>query len=764
MAVVGVLTVAAILALNLYAPANPTPAQRLLASLLLACCALPTLMWASNRQWPHSFMPLLGTTYALYFVLPIFLRTEFFGSWIGAPPVDAAMITTALILALAGWGSLLLGYFGPVGRWASRKLPRIGVLSTARVPNIKAFAVTLGLVAALFLYLDKSNVSAFYTGQDLLTPALVFPVIFIGETIVLSILIFFYLHRRGELDRAGKSFLWGLVTYYTVLGLSTGLMLHGLSAIVALYVSSAIATPVLTWRIVSTGVLIAAILLFVGLPVREYLRIFIWTHGIDVSTHTTLRKEVSVLSPEDIATGHAKFVKSSYDMVFKDNSLRYTFKGDRQHHYFFLHIYPVEEQPPRGSNNTLYENHDFFVNISALSVDHKRIHHIKLPPYDIKYVKTGILERRDVSFFPAEAGKSKRVSRRKALTSFTLGSWRNIDTNGEWRLGTDSAAEWKLSPYPYKNRLIIGAADARERNELMSLNPGDRIRVVADTDNWGEYRLEHVSRSIRKGRHRFQVAFRLQELTDSAGSPSSLRRNGPAYLLYNPLPMSSIPPLQTSVHQEKRSGPGRNPWASEAHASQARRIMVMGYILWDFVKLRGDVFRHVEFAMDRMARRTDMLLPLAWIIGQTPENIPYLCGESYTPLLFKLLPRIVFPDKPTDMRDFGQRYGFVPKGNDVNAFKPHQVGEFYANFGSWGILLGTFALGILYRAVYAMFFYSGASVMTLAAGTHILTILLVNLEATASTSWGFVIWYCFFLFLLQVTVQVGWSCGWRRPN
>ena len=158
------------------------------------------------------------------------------------------------------------------------------------------------------------------------------------------------------------------------------------------------------------------------------------------------------------------------------------------------------------------------------------------------------------------------------------------------------------------------------------------------------------------------------------------------------------------------------------------------------------------------------MLPLAWIIGEVPKNAPYLYGESYVPLLFKLLPRIAFPDKPTDVRDFGQRYGFVPKGNDVNAFKPHQVGELYANFGSWGILLGTFALGVLYRAIYAMFFHSGASVITLAAGTHILTILLINVEDPASTSWGFILWYGVFLFLLQVTVQVGWSCGWGRPN
>ena len=44
-ATIAALVVLAIVVLNLRAPADPTPLQRLLASLLIALCAVPSLMW-----------------------------------------------------------------------------------------------------------------------------------------------------------------------------------------------------------------------------------------------------------------------------------------------------------------------------------------------------------------------------------------------------------------------------------------------------------------------------------------------------------------------------------------------------------------------------------------------------------------------------------------------------------------------------------------------------------------------------------------------
>lgn len=775
-----VLTVAAVLVLNLSTQGDPTQAQRLLASLLLVCCALPTLMWASDRQWQPSFLPILGVIYAIHFGLPIFLRSDFYGSWHGQPHIDATAITAALFLALAGWGLLLLGYFGPVSGWVTRKLPRINVLSTARVPGLKAFAVTLGLVAAPFLYLDNSNVSAFYTGRDLLAPAIAFPVTFIGQMTVLSILILFYLQRRGKLGRVGKSFLWGLVAYYTVLGLSTGMISHGLLAIVALYVGMTIAVPVPTCRILSRGVFILAILLVVLIPTREHFRTLIWTHGVELSSARTFRKEVVALSPEYIATGHARFVRPSYDLVLRDNVLTYIFKNvdahcsalgpDRAFYSFFLHIYPVDEEAAVASNfGRYYINHDFFIDRSMFRGNDKCIHNVNLLPYDVKSLKTGLLAQSNVPSLPTGAEGPKRISRQKTLTSFVPREWRSLDADGEWQLRTRDATMWDLGPYTSQRRLLIVEANAQERRELKSLKPGDTLRVLIDADNWGEYRVEHVGkRYVRKRKKgtmsQFLVSFRLQELIASAGSPSSLRKSASASLSYDSsATIPSEPPVPAGIFEERREGPGRNPWASEGDASQAKRVLILGQVLYNFIKPGWHAFSYPQLVMDRAAHRIDMLLPLAWIITRTPEDIPYLRGETYYPFLFKLFPRFVFPDKPGDMEDFGQRYGFLPKWNDVNAFRPHQISEFYANFGVWGVVLGTFALGLLYRVIYVVFFHPAAEVLTLAAGTHILSVLLISVESVASVSWGFVLWYFVSLFLLDIIAQVV-GREWKRPN
>ena len=156
----------------------------------------------------------------------------------------------------------------------------------------------------------------------------------------------------------------------------------------------------------------------------------------------------------------------------------------------------------------------------------------------------------------------------------------------------------------------------------------------------------------------------------------------------------------------------------------------------------------------RVVSHLDRLLPVAWIIGQTPEDVPYLLGESYYPFLFKLVPRLIWRNKPTDDMRTKSKYGFMRDIDNIGNFKVHQIGEMYANFGTLGVLSGAFVLGALYRTIYQLFFHPGASVVTLAVGTHILTVLLIDVEAVLSASWGFVIWYGVVLVVIQCLTRV----------
>ena len=100
----------------------------------------------------------------------------------------------------------------------------------------------------------------------------------------------------------------------------------------------------------------------------------------------------------------------------------------------------------------------------------------------------------------------------------------------------------------------------------------------------------------------------------------------------------------------------------------------------------------------------------------------------------------------------GIRYGFtVP--DTMRAFKVHQLGEFYVNFGFAGVLLGMAALGLLYRTLHELLHRPGACAATLAAGTQMLTVLALEMESALTLSLGFLMWYAIALTLLALAVR-----------
>ena len=740
-----VLTACAILALNLHAPANPTLVQRGLASLLLAGCALPTLLWASSRQWHHAFMPIFGATYAMSFALPIFLRFDFVGNWFDMPIVDKALIDRALLLALTGWGLMLIGYFGPVGGWVSRGLPRINVLSTANLRSVKFFGLILGITAGFFLYLDRSMITELYAGKDRLPAWFLFPLTFIGEMTTLAVLIFFYLQRRGSLGRAGKMFLWGLVTYYILSGLSTGIVIEILPALMGLFVGAITVTPTLSWRIVSYGVLIAFILLFMIIPERGNLRKMFWTYEDRQNRRPDLISGSSI-DFGDINGRRAPEVPlvetSEYVIILKEDILTYSFHDagtchagpvDDMTSAVFLYIIPVDPRDlPADRISYGFDKRDFLLNERGRVADGKCVHDVRLPAYAVAFLQTGLYLR------PTDRLDLSRIADCAMLTSFTSGRMTSNGLDGTWRfngLGT----EWEGSVFSY-NSLRVIVEDEMKRLSLAGIPSGSPIKVVVDTENWGEYWVDDVWIANQ------MVVFNLGGNINSAGDISSLMENVSASLHY---PIINIEPYEDTVARMRRSirqQPG--PLASE---SQMTKMVFTAMFLYDAISsiwtfpTRSDVWS---------IRRADRLLPVAWIIGQTPEPVPYLLGESYRPLLFKFVPRFIWRAKPVDDLRTKSQYGFLRDIDNVGNFKIHQLGEMYANFGTSGVLFGMFVLGVLYRTIYQLFFHPGASVVALAAGTHILTTLLVDVEANLSASWGFVGWYVIVLVAIQCLTRV----------
>ena len=599
---------AAIVGLNLYAPAEPSPLQRMFASLLVALCAMPSIMWAARRPWRTSLLPLVGILYAASFAAPVFVHRQLSGSWFPWPLLDSEAIDGALLLALGGWSALMVGYFALSRSPRPTKWPTIQVLPNDDPKLARTVAVVVGFAAVPFLYLDNAAVVAQHVGAALLPGAIAFPVTLAGQFVVFATLMLFHLHLRGQLGVAGRLLLVAFAVYYTALGLGTGMVNHGIKALFALVMAYAVVAPTPTWRGVVFGLAAGAVVVFVLLPARMDYRQLIWTHG--VGPNKTLHIATHRFEMDD-GEEHA-LETADYSAMLRGRVLTFAHNDPNT-----CRLDPA--QPPLRV---------------AVFVDPARLE--DLPD------------------------RFQRRGHELLGFSFADGSVEN----------TRCVAGVRLPDYPMT-----------------------AVRAVL-------HRMEKVGHS------------------------------------------------DIAQHPDTPADPGRNPGAPQAHRSLAKKVAV--YATTVAATVDGE---SVSRAMDLTPSRLDYLLPLAWVMQHTPDPLPYLRGETYAPLPYKLVPRLVFADKPADVDDLGKRYDFVPV-DSMNNFKVHQLGEFYVNFGVLGALVGMFLLGLLYRTLHALFHKPGACVATMAAGTHMLTVLAVEMESILSVSLGFLAWYAIVVGVLAIVVRV----------
>jgi hypothetical protein len=158
--------------------------------------------------------------------------------------------------------------------------------------------------------------------------------------------------------------------------------------------------------------------------------------------------------------------------------------------------------------------------------------------------------------------------------------------------------------------------------------------------------------------------------------------------------------------------------------------------------------------------RLSYLMTFAEVIELTPATVPYWRGVTYYPLLFKLIPRFFYPDKPLDETGqyFGHLYGFLNPSDATTSYNLSQLVEFYANFGVIGILLGMFLLGLLYRTLQHVFIHPSMGIGSVVAYTYIFT-LLVDIESGLSALLGGLLWTFVFLGIIHLTIKKAEQLG-----
>jgi len=125
------------------------------------------------------------------------------------------------------------------------------------------------------------------------------------------------------------------------------------------------------------------------------------------------------------------------------------------------------------------------------------------------------------------------------------------------------------------------------------------------------------------------------------------------------------------------------------------------------------------------------------VVQMTPDLVPFWGGETYGFFLARIVPRILWPDKPTFSfgNKFGQRYRLLARDDFTTSYNLPWLPEFYANFGTWGIVFGMALVGIAFRFLVGKFSHPRASVIEYVLGLT-LVFQLFYAESNLALMWG----------------------------
>jgi hypothetical protein len=152
---------------------------------------------------------------------------------------------------------------------------------------------------------------------------------------------------------------------------------------------------------------------------------------------------------------------------------------------------------------------------------------------------------------------------------------------------------------------------------------------------------------------------------------------------------------------------------------------------------------------DGTLARTAHILVFSNVIEDTPAKVPYWDGQTYLPLLTSFIPRIIYPDKPTENtgNEFGRRYSYLGSSDDTTSFNLPWIVEMYANFGALGVLMGMPLVGMMLAFIEQKFNNQNMNSLEFVTGTTII-FRLVYQESNFSLMVGGVITLSVTLYLL----------------
>jgi hypothetical protein len=188
----------------------------------------------------------------------------------------------------------------------------------------------------------------------------------------------------------------------------------------------------------------------------------------------------------------------------------------------------------------------------------------------------------------------------------------------------------------------------------------------------------------------------------------------------------------------------------ESERTPAEKSVLFMSLVWDLLSGEREPFSQaVQVSTSRLAH----IMTLAEVVSITPASVPFWGGETYYPILFKPIPRFLFPGKPEEIsgQTFGHRYAFLNPADDTTSDNLPQLVEFYINFGMIGVIVGMFLMGTIYRLLHLLFIHPGIGLGSIVAGIYILTNFLF-IESALSMTIGGLFWNLVLFYFINLVI------------
>ena len=133
-------------------------------------------------------------------------------------------------------------------------------------------------------------------------------------------------------------------------------------------------------------------------------------------------------------------------------------------------------------------------------------------------------------------------------------------------------------------------------------------------------------------------------------------------------------------------------------------------------------------ATTALLERASLLTQVAHVLEVTPSEVPFQQGSTYTYLLVSLIPRFLWPNKPT-VSDANRYYQIAYGLSNERAIKQTSISvgsmaEGYINFGWLGVVVVMLGIGVILRIYDQVFLANRSNALILCIGIALIPQLL----------------------------------------